>query len=129
MSSPKDAGGNLPQRSSRGQPPTPKPFHITEPFFDRGLWCFWLTADDEVLEFISHLPCILQPMLSSPFQRRLRGRVMFSFNPRYDHEEAWLWIHELLDTETNFIELNDSWEEAIRYAYGDSGHSDDNLFE
>ena len=94
--------------------PKPKPFHIDNPFQDRGLWCFFLSADDEVLEFVSSLNCILQPSMGSLFHRRsLRGRVMFAINPRYDHEEVWLWITELLESEAQKVELNTSWEEAI----------------
>lgn len=93
--------------------PKPQPYHITDPFMDRGLWCFWLSADEAVLEFISSLNCILQPSLGSPFQRRLQGRVMFAINPRYDHEETWLWVTELLESETNTVELGDDWEAAI----------------
>lgn len=94
--------------------PRPKPFHITEAKQERGLWCFWLTADDDVLDYVQHLHCILQPMHTSPFfNRRLSGRVMFAINPRYDHEEAWQWIIDLLQTETSSIELNEQWESAI----------------
>ena len=98
-------------------PPQPKAFHITEPFQDRGLWCFWLTAENEVLEYVAHLPCILHPVFSSPFQRRLQGRVLFSINPRYDHEEAWVWISDLLESEASHVELTESWEDAIRSAH------------
>lgn len=97
--------------------PKPKSYHITDPFQDRGLWCFWLSADDEVLEYISSLNAILQPSYGSPFQRRLRGRVMFAINPRYDHEETWLWINELLETEATVVELNEDWESAIEEAH------------
>ena len=95
-------------------PPTPKPFHITEPKFERGLWSFWLTADDDILQYVRHLNCILQPMSSgSFFTRRLTGRVMFAINPRYDHQQAWQWIVDMLQTETSSIELDEKWESAI----------------
>lgn len=93
--------------------PKPRPYHITNPFQDRGLWCFWLAANDDVLDFVSTLNCILMPALGSPFQRRMRGRVLFAINPRYDHEEVWLWINELLDSEANLVELDEYWESAI----------------
>lgn len=112
-----DTGTGRERRSPRL--PRPKPFHITEPFQERGLWCFWLTADDGILEYISLLPCILQPHYSSPFQRQLRGRVLFSINPRYDHEETWLWVYELLETETHHVELDEGWEQAISAAYSE----------
>lgn len=94
--------------------PKPKPFHITEPKKERGLWCFWLTADDDILKYVRHLHCILHPMSSgSFFTRRMNGRVMFAINPRYDHDNAWQWIVDMLQTETSSIELDDSWESAI----------------
>jgi len=96
--------------------PKPHPYHITEPKQERGLWCFWLTADAEILQYISNLNCILQVSYGSPFQRRLRGRVLFAINPRYDHETTWLWITELLDSEAVPVELDSSWESAIHDA-------------
>lgn len=102
--------------NARPKLPTPRPYHLTEPFQDRGLWCFWLTAEDDVLEWVSTLSCILQPSFGSPFQRRLRGRVMFAINPRYDHEETWLWLVDALESESKPVELNDTWETAIKEA-------------
>lgn len=96
--------------------PKPSPYHITEPFQERGVWCFYLTAEREVLEYISRLNCILQSGSGSPFQRRLRGRVLFAINPRYDHEETWVWITDLLDSEAVKVELSDQWEQAIDQA-------------
>lgn len=104
-----------PRKRRRLEPPQPKPYHISEPFQERGLWCFWLTADQSVLDFVLHLSCILQAP-SNPFQRRLRGRILLSINPRYDHEEAWLWINELLESEAKQIDLQSSWEDAISKA-------------
>lgn len=98
------------------QLPKPRPFHITEPFQERGLWCFWLSSDEDVLQFVSNLNCILQPSFGSPFSRRLQGRVLFAINPRYDHEETWLWLHEILESESARVELNEDWESAIQEA-------------
>ena len=44
---------------------------------------------------------------------------MFAINPRYDHEETWLWITELMESETKLVELNDIWETAINAAHTD----------
>ena len=105
--------------------PKPKAYHITEPKLERGLWCFWLTADDEILQYVRHLHCILQPMNSgSFFARRLTGRVLFAINPRYDHQEAWQWVVDMLQTETSSIDLNEQWESAIDDALPNK--SDDN---
>lgn len=116
---PEDSG--IPQKKIPPLP-KPKPFHITEPHQERGLWCFWLTADEDVLRFVHNLNCILTPPLNnSRFGRRLTGRILFAFNPRYDHEETWLWLHEVLESETLQVELNDNWEDAIRDAHVDPG--------
>src|SRR5688572_20300087 len=95
----------LPNRPS-GLPPRPKPFHITEPVFQNGLWVFWLTADENIIQFVNTLNCIL-PFANSPFFRRSGGRVMVSINPRYDHREAWTFINELLQGETETVDLGD----------------------
>ncbi len=97
--------------------PRPRAFHITDPFLDSGLWCFWLTADDEVLAFVRTLNCVLDPSADSVFRRQARGRVLFGINPRYDHEEAWLWINDMLASETQQVELNQRWENAIDNAH------------
>lgn len=108
---------SAPVKKNWTYPPRPKPFHITDPFQDRGLWCFWLTADDEVLQFVNNLPCILSPAMMTPFQRQLKGRVMFCINPRYEYQEAWSWINDLLDCEAKRVDLDEQWEEAIGEAH------------
>jgi hypothetical protein len=94
-------------------PPKPKPFHMSEPFVQPGgLWCFWLTADTTILQFVATLNCIMQ-MPAPPFARSAPGRVMYAISPRYNHEEAWLWIYRLLESETEFVELSELWDQAI----------------
>lgn len=95
--------------------PKPKPFHITEPQQEQGLWCFWLSADDTILRYVYNLNCILMPKFGGmPFGRdKLRGRIKFAINPRYDHEETWLWLHDILTSETTIVELGTNWETAI----------------
>ena len=92
------------------RPPKPKPFHMTEPAQERGVWNFWLTAEPEVLQFVCHLHCILQQPQNTLFRsRRPQSRMMFSINPRYDPQETWLWICDLLESETQKVELSDIW--------------------
>jgi hypothetical protein len=111
--------------NSKGQPPTPRPFHMTEPFYERGVWCFWLAADEEVLRFVSHLYCVLTVSFTpSLLQRRQSGRGMVCINPRYDHQEAWLWIYDLLEGECNPVELDELWEQAINMAFHDDSIDD-----
>lgn len=97
------------------QLPKPKPFHITEPEEEQGLWCFWLTADDAILHYVYNLNCVLAPKPSNlPFsQDKLHARIRFAINPRYDHEETWLWLNDVLASETTVVELDTSWEDAI----------------
>jgi hypothetical protein len=109
--------------SSAGRPPKPAPFHMSEPVLDRGIWYFCVTADEEILRFVMHLPCVMS-YTHSPFLRQTTRRVTVGINPRYDHEEAWLWIYDLLEGETRFVELDESWENAIESACGDEDEAD-----
>lgn len=93
-------------------PPRPQPFHMTEPTLQNSLWSFWLTADEPVIQYISHLNCVLA-FTGSPFVRRSGGRVQVSINPRYDHLEAWTWIYHTLEGETQTVDLGETWEQAI----------------
>lgn len=94
-------------------PPVPKAFHMSEPFQDRGIWFFWLSADQPVIDFVIHLHCVLPLPEANAYFRRAQSRVLVGINPRYDNQEAWLWIYELLETEAHYIDLDDSWESAI----------------
>ncbi len=95
-------------------PPRPKPFDMTEPFNEHGVWCFWLTADLPVLQFVTHLNCVLNAsFMPPPFVARPHGRVLVRINPRYDHQEAWLWLYEQLELESSKVELSESWEETL----------------
>jgi len=102
-------------------PPRPQPFHMTEPTLQNGIWSFWLTADESVIQYVNHLNCVLSfaasPFSGSPFApRRIGGRVAVSINPRYDHLEAWRWIRATLEGEAQIVDLGDTWEEAIDLA-------------
>ncbi|MCB9453832.1 MAG: hypothetical protein H6672_20570 [Anaerolineaceae bacterium] len=95
-------------------PPRPALFHITEPFEQRGIWSFWLTAEPDVIQFVRHLSCVLQVVYNGPaFFQRPSNRVMVTIDPRYDHEAAWLWIHDQLETESLVIELPEEVETAL----------------
>lgn len=45
----------IPEPRPAGLPPRPRPFDLTEPFENHGVWCFWLTADVPVLELVARL--------------------------------------------------------------------------
>lgn len=108
--------------------PKPKPFHITKPILNNGLWSFWLTADDEVLAFVQNLRCMQiapQNRFGGFQQQHLTGRAYFTINPRYDHNEIWVWLHEVLSTEAQSVELGETWEEAIDAAHAHT-QTDDN---
>ena len=101
-------------------PPRPKPFHMTEATLQNGIWSFWLSADEPVIQYVGHLNCVLvltySPFSGPPLPRRVGGRVMVNINPRYDHLEAWNWIYHTLEGETQIVDLGDTWEEAIDVA-------------
>jgi hypothetical protein len=50
---------------------------------------------------------------AAPFNQNPQMRVLYTINPRYNHQEAWDWIRELLETEAHTVELNDVWENAL----------------
>jgi hypothetical protein len=106
-------------RPSPAYPPKPRPYHMTEPTCERGVCTFWLTADEAVLEFVSHLPCVFPFMGANPFLRRPVSRALVTINPRYDSGEVCRWIQALLDAEAVAVELDAPWEEAIAGAFGD----------
>lgn len=109
-------------------PPRPRPFDMTDPFHEHGIWSFWLTADLPVLQFVANLNCVLNvSYMPPPFAARPQGgRVMVRINPRYEHQEAWLWIYEQLELESRQVELSDTWEVALENACS-LGNDDDNL--
>jgi len=95
---------------------------MTETTLQNGIWSFWLTADDSILQYVNHLNCVLS-FTTSPFNsgfpfapRRLNGRVQININPRYDHLEAWTWIRDMLEGEAQIVDLGDTWEDAIDLA-------------
>ncbi len=89
---------------------------MTEPYLDRGMWCFWLTAEAEVLQFVQHLHCVTSVSSPGSLFRPPQGRVLVMLNPRYDAQEVWLWLYDLLEAETHEVELDEWWEEAITTA-------------
>jgi hypothetical protein len=98
---------------------------MTEPVYERGVWCFWLAADDPILQYVSHLNCVLAVSYMAPsFAQRPQGRALVAINPRYDYEEVWLWLDDLLAAETQAIHLGEAWEVAINSAC-DEGLSDE----
>ncbi len=115
-------GGYVP--NAHPLPPKPKPFDLSDLFQERGVWCFWLAADEAVLQYVQNLSCILSIASNSPFLRRPQGRVYYTINPRYDAQEVWVWLRDLLEGETQQIELSEAWEEAITVACGQDDSDD-----
>jgi hypothetical protein len=107
----KMAGGTFYQ--NHPLPPKPKAFHMTELFQDRGVWCFWLAAESPVLQFVQHLHCVSSVSSNGGLFRPPQGRVLVSINPRYDAQEVWVWLNDLLEAEAQEVELSESWEQAI----------------
>ncbi|HEX2906052.1 MAG TPA: hypothetical protein VHO69_04285 [Phototrophicaceae bacterium] len=93
---------------------------MVEPHQEQGIWCFWLTADLPVLQFVTHLSCVLNvAYMPPPFLTRPQARILVRINPRYDPQEAWLWIYEQLERESLPVELNAVWETALDLACAD----------
>lgn len=94
-----------------------KPFHMTEPVFEDDLWCLWIYADSQILSYVQELECIIK----APHYRQLPGlppekRIKVAINPRYDYQEVWLWLWDILELETKHTTLSEQWENALSQA-------------
>lgn len=99
-------------RSRLSPLPRPRPYHMTDLFFENGLWKFWLTTDEALVEMVYHLPCVIPPGFT-PFGRRINSRTVIQIDPRYDAKEAWRWVQETLEAESRRVELRSDWEDAL----------------
>lgn len=87
----------------------PAPYHISEPIFEDGLWCFWLTANDDIIHYVLHLDFIILPPKFRILPGLLpSGRTKYAISPRYIFEEAWIKLQECLDMECNNVDLSPS---------------------
>jgi hypothetical protein len=100
-----------------GMPPKAQPFHMSELFTERGVWSFWLTADETLTRFVNHLPCVVAAPTTPFGQRKMGARSLIMIDARYDAHQAWAWIREMLEAETVTVELRDDWEQAIHIAF------------
>ena len=64
--------------------------------------------------FVQHLECLVK----APHYRQLPGlppekRIKVAINPRYDYQEVWLWLWDILEFETKNVDLSEQWENAL----------------
>jgi len=87
----------------------PKAFALDNPIINHGQCLIPLVIDQRYHEFVRAMPCTLRvdDFMSMP------NLLHLHIDPRYDFEEAWLWIYEQLEAETNKVELGDVWGKAI----------------
>jgi hypothetical protein len=48
-------------------------------------------------------------------RHRPTGRVLVEISSDHDPDEAWHWIRTELEDAVNYVELDDIWEEAIKW--------------
>lgn len=82
----------------------PKPFVMENPEqYAPGKWQFSLTAPDSLITFTKNLACVVNVV---PIYGESHLVVI---NPRWDYQEAWMFIYEQLESESNETKLDDVW--------------------
>jgi hypothetical protein len=71
-------------------------------------YAFWLTAkEDRLFTFTEALPCVAQ------VHRESTHRALVDIKDDYDADEAWHFIRTELEDESQFVELDSIWEDAL----------------
>jgi hypothetical protein len=80
--------------------------------YGRGTdFAFWMRASDKkLLALVRSLNCV-----NNLKRHRLTGRILVEINDDHDPDEAWHWIFKELDEAVNYVELDDIWEDAIKW--------------
>lgn len=87
---------------------TPKPFVMNEPHaYLPGRWEFVLYISEEYIGFVQSLACVSRV---EDFQAAYKDEFHVHINSRYDHQEAWQWIYEQIESEMNEIKLSSLWD-------------------
>lgn len=83
----------------------PKAFVMSEPVAHiLNHWIVMIAIDYAYFDFIRAMPCVLST------EAWIGREIRVYIDPRYDYEEAWLWIYEQLETETREVELGEVWD-------------------
>jgi hypothetical protein len=89
----------------------PQPFVMENPVniaSGSGNWQFWLTLPQDkrsLYDVVASWDCV-----SHLHYEDVWRRASVIIDPRYDYEEAWLWIYEQLQIETAVVELSEFWD-------------------
>jgi hypothetical protein len=76
-----------------------------------GHYAFWLDASEKrLLTAVYALTCV-----DAMRRHRTSGRILVEIHDDHDPDEAWHWIYSELESAANFVELDEIWEEAIRW--------------
>jgi hypothetical protein len=80
--------------------------------YGRGVdFAFWLRASDhKLLALVRSMNCV-----NNLKRHRPTGRILVEINDDHDPDEAWHWIRTELEEAVNYVELDDIWEEALRW--------------
>jgi hypothetical protein len=72
---------------------------------------FWLTTTEKrLLTTVYAMRCV-----AGMKRHRPSGRVLVEISTDHDPDEAWHWIRSELEDAVNYVELDDIWEEAIKW--------------
>jgi len=72
---------------------------------------FWLTTTEKrLLTAVYAMRCV-----AGMKRHRPSGRVLVEISNEHDPDEAWHWIRSELEDAVNYVELDDIWEEAIKW--------------
>ncbi len=72
---------------------------------------FWLnTTEKRLLTAVYAMRCV-----AGMKRHRPSGRILVEISMDHDPDEAWHWIRSELEDAVNYVELDDIWEDAIKW--------------
>lgn len=93
--------------------PTPKPFTMGIPReYGRGSqFAFWFSTEEKrLMSAVYALRCVADMKRHRP-----SGRILVEISDDHDPDEAWHWIRSELEEAVNYVELDDIWEDALKW--------------
>ena len=94
----------------------PQPEHrfamgVPQTYKQGAQYGFWLTTTEKrLLTAVYGMRCV-----AGMKRHRPSGRVLVEISNEHDPDEAWHWIRSELEDAVNYVELDEVWEEAIKW--------------
>lgn len=74
-------------------------------------YAFWFATEEKrLMTTVYALRCV-----ANMKRHRPTGRILVEISDDHDPDEAWHWIRSELEEAVNFVELDDIWEEALKW--------------